>query len=104
MKIDVNSMSRNDLLKLKSDIEKALANLEVKHKADAKKALEEAAKKFGFTVDELVGKAKGAPRSKGAPKFKNPADPKQTWSGRGRQPAWIKDGLAKGKKLEDFAI
>jgi DNA-binding protein H-NS len=38
------------------------------------------------------------------PKYRNPANPKQTWTGRGRQPGWIKDGLAKGKKLADFAI
>ena len=103
MKINVNTMSRNELIKLQGDIEKALANLDQRQKAEAKKAMEEAAKKYGFTVDELVGKAKGT-RSKGVAKFRNPADPKQTWSGRGRQPGWIKDGLAKGKKIEDFAI
>ena len=34
-------------------------------------------------------------------KYRNPADPKQQWSGRGRQPAWIKALLASGKSLED---
>jgi DNA-binding protein H-NS len=27
-----------------------------------------------------------------------------TWSGRGRQPGWIKEALAKGKGLDDFLI
>lgn len=104
MKINVNSMSRNELLKLQRDVEKALSGMEKKHKEDAKKALEDAAKKFGFTVDELVGKKKRGARAKSAPKYANPADKKQTWSGRGRQPAWVKQGLAKGKTLDDFAI
>ncbi|WP_258552046.1 H-NS family nucleoid-associated regulatory protein [Paracoccus versutus] len=26
------------------------------------------------------------------------------WSGRGRKPAWIVEGLEGGKSLEDFAI
>ncbi len=104
MKIDVNSMSRNELIKLKGDVEKALANHEQKQKADAKKAIEDAAKKFGFTVDELVGKSRGGKKTKGAPKYRNPADPAQTWSGRGRQPGWIKEALGKGKKMSDFAI
>jgi DNA-binding protein H-NS len=96
-------MSRGDLVKLKADVEKALVNLEQKHKSDAKKAMEDAAKKFGFSVEELVGKQKTT-RSKSAAKYRNPADPKQTWSGRGRQPGWIKEGLAKGKKMSEFAI
>jgi DNA-binding protein H-NS len=40
-------------------------------------------------------KAKGTkkvfkPRGKVAPKYKNPANPTQTWTGRGKMPAWIK--------------
>lgn len=109
MKIDLAGMSRADLLKLKTDVDKALAAAETKKKAEAKKAAEEAAKKHGFSLEELLGKPRGRAAKSGAAKsgvarYANPADPKQTWTGRGRQPAWIKDGLAKGKKLEDFAI
>jgi DNA-binding protein H-NS len=102
-KIDLSSMSKSDLEKLKGDVEKTLASLEQRRKADAKKAAEEAAKKFGFSLGDLVGREKA--KRGGAPaKYRNPADPSQTWSGRGRQPGWIKDGLAKGKKLAEFAI
>ncbi len=27
-----------------------------------------------------------------------------TWVGRGKRPAWLRDALAAGKKLEDFAV
>jgi len=30
------------------------------------------------------------PRGKVAPKYKNPANPSQTWTGRGKMPAWVK--------------
>jgi len=33
--------------------------------------------------------------------YRNPENPDQQWSGRGRQPAWIKALLASGKSLED---
>lgn len=103
MKIDVNSMSKKELVKLKGEVEKALSSIEKRKKADAKKAIEEAAKKHGFSLNEILGKQKST-RSKGVAKYKNPDDPSQTWSGRGRQPLWIKNALGKGKKLSDFAI
>ena len=104
MKIDLSGLSKADLQKLKADVEKALTTIDQKKKEDAKKAAEEAAKKFGFSLDELVGKARGKAAKTSVAKYRNPANPKQTWTGRGQQPGWIKDGLAKGKKLAEFAI
>lgn len=102
-KIDLTDMSKAELVKLKGDVEQALTTLDHRRKADAKKAAEEAAKKFGFSLNDLVGKEKGR-KGAGAAKYRNPANPSQTWSGRGRQPGWIKDGLASGKSLSSFAI
>lgn len=103
MSIDLNSLSRAELEKLRSDIDKALASLEARRKADARKAAEQAAKEFGFSLDEILGKEKPT-RSGGVARYRNPANPKQTWTGRGRQPGWIKEGLAAGKSVADFAI
>ena len=38
------------------------------------------------------------------PKFRNPDDPSQTWSGRGRQPKWVCRLLVAGKTMEDLRI
>ena len=38
------------------------------------------------------------------PKFRNPAQPAETWSGRGKQPRWLTALLRTGKKLDDFRI
>lgn len=104
MKIDLGGLSRAELQQLKADVEKALAGIDQKNREDARKAAEEAARKFGFSLEEVVGNARGRSARMSAAKYRNPANPKQTWSGRGRQPGWIKDGLAKGRKLADFAI
>ena len=34
------------------------------------------------------------------PKFANPDDPSQVWSGRGKQPQWVKEKLASGLAVE----
>ena len=38
------------------------------------------------------------------PKYRNPERPRETWSGRGKQPRWLTAKLSSGKKLEDFRI
>ena len=68
-------------------------------------AVRAVAKEHGFTVEELLG-AKPVIRTtaKGVAKYANPDDPSQTWSGRGRQPAWVKAALATGKPMASLAI
>ena len=74
----------------------------------------------GYTIEELFGGATGtktaarkvakkAPRKgrklgKVPPKYRNPANKTETWTGRGKQPRWLAAQVAKGKKVEDFLI
>ena len=102
MTIDLDKMSEAQLKDLRGQVDRALSTLSTRRRADARRAVEEAASKHGFSLSELVG-AK-IEKIKGAPKYRNPANSAQTWSGRGRQPGWIKDALAKGKAISDFAI
>lgn len=102
MKNDLEKMSREDLEKLRNDVDKALQSLEGRRKAEARKAAEDAALEHGFSLDQLVAGEKKP--KKNPPKYRNPDDPSMTWTGRGRQPGWIKSALADGKSLDDFAI
>ncbi|MBP6797381.1 MAG: H-NS histone family protein, partial [Luteimonas sp.] len=47
---------------------------------------------------------KGRKLGKVPPKYRNPANPTDTWTGRGKQPRWLADLVKKGKKPEDFLI
>lgn len=38
------------------------------------------------------------------PKYRNPNEPFETWSGRGKQPRWLAAALESGRKIEEFAI
>lgn len=63
--------------------------------AAAKKAVKKAAKK--------AGKSKAKASRKPAPvKYKGPGG--ETWSGRGKQPVWLRAQIEGGKKLEDFKV
>ncbi|MBW2493987.1 MAG: H-NS histone family protein [Deltaproteobacteria bacterium] len=41
---------------------------------------------------------------RGGPNYRNPDNSAETWTGRGRQPRWVRDALAAGMSLEDLAI
>lgn len=38
------------------------------------------------------------------PKYQNPNDAAETWSGRGKQPRWLRAQLRAGKELDQFLI
>ncbi|MFP4274645.1 MAG: H-NS family nucleoid-associated regulatory protein [Paracoccaceae bacterium] len=102
MGIELETMSKEELKKLKRDVEKALATIDERRKAEAIRAAEEAARQYGFSLTELkdtVGK-----RGKRPAKYRNPENPSETWTGRGRQPNWYKDAIESGKSPEDLLI
>ena len=101
--MDLKKMTEKQLKKLQSEIESEITVRSQQKKIDARQAAEAAARKHGFSLNELVGGGKGR-KQKVAAKYRNPADASQTWSGRGRQPAWFKDALAKGKSPDDLLI
>ena len=102
MSIDLESMSRDDLVALIADAQKALKTVDARRKAEAKRAAEKVAKEFGYSLDEIL--AAGGKGSKGAAKYATPADPTQTWTGRGRKPNWVIEALQAGKSIDDMAI
>jgi len=101
---DLNQMSRKELKKLGKDVEKALATLEQRERKAALEAAEKAAAEHGFSLSELSGMKKGKSKAKNPPKFRNPENAEQTWSGRGRKPGWVNAAEAKGVNIEDYAI
>lgn len=116
MKINLKGMTCKELEKLKADIDKALVRVEEIEKKEALKAAEKAAKALGYSLADLEG-VKTAPkartakpkkasdgRAKVAPKYQNPDDPEQKWTGRGRKPKWVEAYLAGGGSLEEIAI
>ncbi len=57
-------------------------------------------------VDLFDSKKSAPPRKTAKPsaKYKHPADPKMTWSGRGRKPAWVQEWTDSGKSIDELLI
>ncbi len=105
--MNIDSMTLTELKKLQKDVQRAISSYAARQKASAKAELEARAKELGFSLAELTGSAsaKGKTRAPIAPKYRNPKNSSETWTGRGRKPRWITVALTTvGAKLEDFAI
>lgn len=101
--IELKSFSLSDLKKLEKDVAKAISTFEARNKSEARAKAEAVARELGFSLEELLDAKPARKRIAPAAKYQHPEKPEITWSGRGRKPRWIIDGLAAGKSLQDFA-
>lgn len=103
--MDLDTLSLDELKKLQNDVAVAIFNYEKRKKAEAKAALETVAREHGFKLAELLSDASTAkPKSSGVAKYRNPENPDQTWTGKGRRPAWLIDHIAAGGSIEELEI
>ena len=100
---DLETMSLDELKSIKRDLDKAITNFDQRRKAEAKRDIEAKAREHGFSLADLVD-SKSTKRGPVAAKYRNPENPDQTWSGRGRQPAWYKNALEYGTDPDTLAI
>jgi DNA-binding protein H-NS len=99
-KVNLKSMPIGKLTKLKDQVD-AILHAKV---ADQRRSLEaELSKLSRFSSSQLRSKARGV-RGPVAPKYRNPANPSETWAGRGLRPRWLAAAIKAGKKLEHFSI
>lgn len=107
--MDISSLSVAELRDLLNRIPAEIKRREREEKANLLKELSKLATERGFSLDELLqgAEAKVSKASKGssvAPKYRSPNNAAVTWTGRGRQPIWVRDALASGMTLEQLAI
>jgi DNA-binding protein H-NS len=117
--IDISQLSRPELLDLQKKIEVRLKEAEVQALDDAKAKVAELAKGMNMTVQQMLaatgldgmiglkaraGKARADTGKKVEPVYHNPDNHAEQWSGRGRQPQWVKGQLATGKSMDELRI
>ncbi|NTV95111.1 MAG: H-NS histone family protein [Thiobacillus sp.] len=90
-------------------LQKEIVNeMESRGKEERQKLLQEfrdKAKALGISLEELLAVApKVRTAGKVAAKYANPANPEQTWTGRGKRPLWVGECLAAGKTLDDLKV
>jgi DNA-binding protein H-NS len=93
---DLSTYNLAELKGLEFDVRQEIKARQQREVSKAREQILGIARQAGLSEDLLLGGAALVPR------YRNPADASQTWTGRGRQPKWLADALAKGKSLDDF--
>jgi DNA-binding protein H-NS len=99
---DLKSMSVDELWTLHEETVAALADKIIAEKARLEQRLHELGQDTLFDTKKLTYARRPYPQV--FPKYRNPAEPAETWAGRGKQPRWLAAQLQSGKTLDDFRI
>jgi DNA-binding protein H-NS len=102
--MELSNLSVAELRSLQDSIKMELRSREQAEITKAREQILAIAKSVGVSVNELVG---GSVRAKSGPvavQYRNPSDQSQQWTGRGRQPKWIKAWIEAGKSLDAVRV
>jgi DNA-binding protein H-NS len=69
-----------------------------------KRKLEDRLNRLGADLTQSSSEVPRRQYPKVLAKYRNPNDPSQTWSGRGKTPRWIHEILEAGEDIEDLRI
>ncbi|SRR5258708_27716750 len=102
----ISSMNFDELLAVKAKVEAAI-EARISEERRRLTASLERLESLSKTTKGIRGIARSNGHAKRtlAAKYRNPANPKETWAGRGLRPRWLVAALKGGKKkLADFAV
>jgi DNA-binding protein H-NS len=103
---NLDKMTYAQLAEMETKIARMKAEKQETERAAVRQQVTDLARKAGFDIHELFGNGRRA-KGKGsvAIKYRDPKNPSNTWTGRGRMPRWMA-AATKGGKVgkEDFLL
>ena len=100
----LEKMSYAELSEMEAQIERLKIEKHNSERNALRQRLVDMAKEHCFEIHELFGKDRKG-KGKVAPKYRDPKNPGNTWTGRGRMPRWMTAATKGGRsKKEDFLI
>ena len=98
----LEKMSFSELADMENQIERLKSDRQNSERAALRQRMVDIAKKHGFDIHDLFGKGR---KGTVAVKYRDPKNPDNTWTGRGRMPRWMVAATKGGKvSKEDFLI
>lgn len=101
----VSTLPLKELITTRDEIQDIITEKQEEEKTRLKEAFQGMAQESGLSIEEVLGiditsvptkenATKKDKRARPEPKYRNPTDENQTWSGRGRRPIWVQEYLA----------
>jgi DNA-binding protein H-NS len=106
-KIDLDAMSVDEMWRLHEKIGQVLSVRLTSEKRELEKRLAQLRRENEMHSASTKAAEPSRERRKYPrvyPKYRNPNEPSETWSGRGKQPRWLVAALKTGHRIEEFMI
>ena len=100
----IKDCSLSELIEVKSMIDEEISHRQDTATHELLNEIREKAEILGLTNEELSEALQKMKTAKAPPKYRNPLNLKETWSGRGRKPKWLSLQLGEGRELDEFLI
>jgi DNA-binding protein H-NS len=98
----LDKMSYAELAEMEVQIDRLKSEKQGAERSALRQRLVDIAKEHGFDIHDLFGKGR---KGTVAVKYRDPKNPENTWTGRGRMPRWMSAATKGGKaRKEDFLI
>jgi DNA-binding protein H-NS len=109
--LNLNAMSIDEMWQLHEEISQVLSIRLTSEKRELEKRMAQLRREKEMPQSKSADaqSLKSAPRKRRKyprvfPKYRNPKEPSETWSGRGKQPRWLAAALSTGHTIEEFVI
>ena len=117
MAFDISNLAKNELIALRRKVGRAIESIDARTLDKARREARKLAQSYGLALGDLFEAPKSnaksgakpkarkpSKRGKVAPKYRDPANPNVTWSGRGRTPQWVSEAVESGASLAYLAV
>ena len=106
---DFAKITLTDLNTIQANLAKGIELRKVADKVEWSNQLKDLIKKSGYTLEELAGDTKLSSKDKTVkekmpPKYRNPDNHEETWTGMGAKKKWLVAMLENGRTLDEFLI
>jgi DNA-binding protein H-NS len=103
--MDLSNMSLGDLRNLQDQIKQEMKKREQSDMAKAREQILAIAQSVGVPLKDLIASTgRGGKTGSVAVRFRNPDNASQQWTGRGRQPKWVKEWVEGGKSIDKLRV
>lgn len=89
--MNIDEMNITELKALSEQCGERIEQLKDEEIKKLRDEFEEKAAELGMTASGVLAFDAKRRRVPGTPKYRNPADPTQVWTGRGKRPGWAKE-------------
>lgn len=101
--INLSELSIEDLRSITQNAQNVIIRKQTQRLRDAYELFEQIAEEAGSSIEEILSMGEDIKQERSV-RYRDPKNPENIWTGRGRKPNWLLEEVKNGNHIEDFAV